>query len=149
VLRDGGLLMISILGRGMWNATDAGEWQEDRTGMCVLRAGQPWSLGGPVVFHSDWWVREHWGRGFDVIDLDPGVEPTTHGWVVLKKRTQTIDPPSLDRLGDDPREAEALRHNLELLFAEDRKLRPRYLTMTARRPLLTARWWARRLRSRL
>jgi SAM-dependent methyltransferase len=149
VLRDGGLLMISILGPGMWGAIDAGEWDEDRTGMCVVRPGQPWSLGGPVVFHSEWWVRERWGRGFDIVDLDRGVAPTTHGWVVLRKRSGTIDAAELERLGDDPREAEALRHNLELLYAEDRKIRPRYLALTARRPLLTARWWARRLRSRV
>ena len=24
--------------------------------------------GGPIVFHSEWWVRERWGRAFDVVD---------------------------------------------------------------------------------
>jgi SAM-dependent methyltransferase len=147
VLADGGLLMISVLGAGMWQNVDAGEWQEDRTGMCVVRPGQPWSMGGPVVFHSQWWIREHWGRAFDIVSLDPGTEPTTHGWVVLKKRDVAVDAAELDRLGDDPREAEALRHNLELLYAEDRRLRPRYLGLTARDQMLTARWWWRRARS--
>jgi hypothetical protein len=139
--------MISVLGAGMWHNVDAGEWQEERTGMCVLRPGQPWSMGGPVVFHSEWWIREHWGRGFDIVSLDPGSAPTTHGWVVMRKRDVAIDAAEFERLSDDPREAEALRHNVELLSADDRRLRPKYLALTARDYMLTARWWYRRARS--
>jgi SAM-dependent methyltransferase len=146
-LADGGLLMASVLGPGMWSAIADGEWQEDRTGMCVLRAGQPWSIGGPTVFLSEWWIREHWGRAFDIVSLDPGRDPWTHGWVVLRKRPVTLTVSDLEQLGDDSREVDALRHNIKLLHAEDRRMRPRYLALTARRPLIAARWWARRARS--
>jgi SAM-dependent methyltransferase len=149
VLTDDGLLMVSILGPGMWSAIADGEWQEDRTGMCVLRAGQPWSIGGPTVFHSEWWIREHWGRCFEIVALDSGADPWRHGWVVLKKRGNEISAAELERLADDAREVEALRHNIELLHAEDRRMRPRYLALTARRPRLAASWWARRARSLL
>jgi hypothetical protein len=114
-----------------------------------VHAGQPWSIGGPTVFHSEWWVREHWGRGFDVVSLDSGSDSWTHGWVVLRKTGPAPDKAGLEAFSDDPREAEALRHNLKLVEAEDRRIRPRYLALTARRQLLTARWWARRLRSGL
>ena len=147
VLADDGLLMISVLGAGIWPAIAEGQWESERTGMCALRPGQPWSLGGPMVFHSEWWIREHWGRGFEIVKLETGDEPTTHGWVVLRKRNVAIDAAEFERLGDDPRELDALRYNLEQLYAEDRRLRPRYLALTARRPLLEARWWLRRARS--
>jgi hypothetical protein len=83
------------------------------------------------------------------VSLSGGGDPTTHRWVVLRKREGSIDAAELERVSDDPREVEALRHNLELLYAEDRRLRPRYLALMARRPLIEARWWLRRARSLL
>ena len=45
----------------------AGEpWDEASVGMNVYEAGQDWSLGGPMVLHSPWWIEAHWGRLFDV-----------------------------------------------------------------------------------
>ena len=149
VLADGALLMASILGPGMWGAIGAGQWPGDRIGNCVLRAGQPWSVGGPTVFHSEWWIREHWGRAFDVVGVDPGLRPWEHGWVVMRKRPGPVRAADLERLGDDPREVAALQENLDVLHAEDRRMRPRYLRLTARSPRIAASWWLRRLRSRL
>lgn len=148
-LKPGGLLMVSVLGGGMWAALEKSEWDGDRTGMCVLRAGAPWSIGGPVVFHSQWWLREHWGRGFEIVDLDPGDDPWGHAWVVMAKRQAVVEAAELERLSDDPREVEALQRNLELVHAEDRRLRPRYLRLTARTARDAGRWWTRRIRSRL
>lgn len=149
VLADDGILMTSFLGPGMWTAIGDGAWEEDRIGMCVIRAGQPWSIGGPTVFHSQWWLREHWGRAFDVVSIHPGTAPSDHGWVVLRKRSGAITTEELERVADDPREVDALRHNLELLHAEDRRLRPRYLRITRFPQLTAARWWAKRLRAKL
>ena len=149
VLADDGILMASFLGPGMWQRIETGEWSEDRIGMCVLRAGQPWSLGGPTVFHSQWWLREHWGRAFEVLDIHPGTEPGDHGWIVLRKRPGEVGEAKLERVSGDPREVEALRHNLELLHAEDRRLRTRYLRLSGTRGLSAARWWAKRLRAKL
>jgi SAM-dependent methyltransferase len=149
VLRPGGLLMASILGAGMWAPLVGGDWREDEIGMCVIRAGAPWSIGGPVVFHSEWWLREHWGRGMEIVSLDPGAQAWQHGWVVLTKRRAGIEPAVLERLSDDAREADALRRNLALVHEEDRRLRPRYLRLTARSVRDASRWWSRRLRARL
>jgi SAM-dependent methyltransferase len=149
VLADGGTLMVSILGPGMWDAIAEGPWDEDRTGMCVLRAGQPWAAGGPTVFHSEWWLRAHWGRVFEIITFDPGRQPGSHGWVVLRKVPGAVSDEELERASDDQREVEALRHNIELLNTEDRWLRPRYLRLTASSQRKAARWWIRRLRARI
>jgi hypothetical protein len=69
--------------------------------------------------------------------------------VVLRKRSGTTSAAGLDRIGDDPREVEALRHNLELLHAEDRRLRPRLVKLTGRQEVIAARWWLRRMRARV
>lgn len=148
VLKPGGILMASTLGRGMWAALETTAWDEERTGMCVLRAGAPWSIGGPLVFHSEWWLREHWGRGFEVAAIDPGADPWSHGWVVARKRQSTIEPTELEALSDDPREVAAIQHNLALVHADDRRLRPRYLRLTGRTARDAMRWWSRNIRSR-
>ena len=149
VLKPGGLLMTSILGPGMWNAVGEGDWDEDRIGMCVLRPGTPWSVGGPVIVHAEWWLREHWGRGFQIVSIDPGPVPGKQGWAVLLKQKQIVTPAELERLSDDPREAAALQRNLELLQAEDRRLRPRHLRLTAYKARRVGRWWGSRIRSRI
>jgi SAM-dependent methyltransferase len=149
VLADDGILIASFLGPGMWAAVGEGEWEEDRIGMCALRAGQPWATGGPTVFHSEWWLREHWGRAFEILSVDRGTEPWNHGWVALRKRAGAVTEAELERVSDDPREVDALSHNLELVHAADRQLRPRLLRITRIPQLDAARWWTKRLRARL
>jgi SAM-dependent methyltransferase len=149
VLADDGILVVSFLGKGMWEAIGDGEWDEDRIGMCMLRAGQPWSIGGPTVFHSEWWLRAHWGRAFEVIGIDGGDEPWRHGWVTLRKRSPLPGRDELEQPADDPRELAALQHNVELLHAADRRLRSRSLRMLAMPRVIAGVWWLRRLRSQL
>ena len=110
VLKPRGLLMASYMGE--WNSeTIAGEpWEEDLIGMNVLNHNRGWELGGPMVFMSDWWVREHWGRAFDVVGSSPRFHNQT--WVMLRKRDVAISAEELLEPGDDPREWRAVRHNL-------------------------------------
>jgi SAM-dependent methyltransferase len=110
LLKPSGLLVATYMGR--WNAgvfTNE-PWDEDRVGMNVLRRDQGWSHGGPIVLMSDWWVREHWGRAFEIVRVQPEVHGQT--WVLLRKRNIEVTPTELDRPGDDPREYAALRHNI-------------------------------------
>ena len=38
----------------------------------MLRLDQPYAqTSGPLVLHSPWWLRAHWGRAFDVPTLWP------------------------------------------------------------------------------
>lgn len=110
MLRPGGLLMASYMGE--WNSeVIAGEpWDEDRIGMNVLHHNRPWDQGGPMVFMSDWWVREHWGRAFEIVAVNPCFHNQT--WAMLRKREVTLSAEELLEPGDDPREWRALRHNV-------------------------------------
>ena len=108
-------------------------WNEERTGMLVLKDGQPWDVGGPMVAHSPWWIREHWGRAFEVVSLEPRGfgEPTstspgaTQGTVLLRRRDGSYTPDELERIEPAAalREALALERNLTLTRAELRGLR--------------------------
>ncbi len=118
LLRPGGLLLATYMGE--WNSRHFLDepWEEDRVGMNVLRADQPWELGGPVVLMSDWWVREHWGRAFAFEAAEPRMQGQT--WVLLRKREVSLSPWELERPADDPRELRALRHNVAQVAADER-----------------------------
>ncbi len=118
VLRPDGLLMASYTGRWSSELLAGEPWDEDRVGMNVLRYDQDWDSGGPMVLMSDWWVREHWGRAFEVLK----VEPLVHGqsWALLRKRDVEVTADQLAAPGDDPREFASLRHNLEQVQREQK-----------------------------
>ncbi|MEA2377873.1 MAG: hypothetical protein QOD13_1780 [Thermoleophilaceae bacterium] len=163
LLKPGGLLIATYMGR--WNSELlAGEpWDEDRIGMNVLRHKLAWDQGGPVVLMSDWWVRAHWGRAFEVVAVEPRIHNQT--WALLRKRDVRLTVEDLERPADDPREYPALRHSLvqvrrELEFAQGMCERgvelvdsvradyERSLSWRVTRPLRAAAAAARSLRSR-
>jgi len=145
ILRDGGLLFATIHGPDR-----SEEWakvpkddrpgrsgarsEADRVGMNVLNYGRSWDEGGPTVFHSAWWLREHWGRAFDIDSIEEhgvmlGPQWNGQGVVVLRKRVVEIAVEELERVEiaveelervdpNDMREVEALRHNLRQLHYE-------------------------------
>lgn len=128
VLKPGGLLLATFMGEGMSELIAGEEWDEDRVGMNVLRYGQSWDLGGPMVLHSPWWIREHWGRAFDVLELRPDGFATRarrgQGTALLRKNDTDVTREELERIDlSDPREAVALRHNLDTVQAEVADLR--------------------------
>jgi SAM-dependent methyltransferase len=119
VLRPDGLLIATYMGR--WNSTAffPEPWDEDLVGMNVLRPDREWELGGPMVLMSDWWVRAHWGRAFDFVEVRPEVHGQT--WVLLRKRDVLVSVEDLERLEDDPRELRALRHNVVQVARDERR----------------------------
>ena len=116
LLKPGALLIATYMGR--WNSeVFTGEaWDEDRIGMNVLRPDQPWDAGGPVVLMSDWWVRAHWGRAFEILDVAPNIHGQT--WALMRRRDVELTAGDLWRPADDPREYAALRHNLRQLHRD-------------------------------
>lgn len=115
VLRPGGLLMATYMGKYNSEAIAGEEWDEDRVVMNLLFHNRPWDDGGPMVLMSDWWVDEHWGRAFEILarfDL--------HGqtWTMMRKRDVSLTPEELLEPGPDPREWRALRHNIAQLQRE-------------------------------
>ena len=117
LLRPGGILMASYLGeRQHWILGE--RWDDERIGMNVIHAGLEWDCGGPVVFHSEWWLRAHWGRAFEIVSIEEdGLE--NQGLVVMRRRDVTLTPEELDRAEpDEPRELSAAIHQGRQLYTE-------------------------------
>jgi SAM-dependent methyltransferase len=116
LLKPEGLLVATYMGR--WTSAHfTGEpWDDDRVGMNVLRHNQDWDIGGPMVLMSDWWVRAHWGRAFEIVEIAPKVHGQT--WALLRKRDVQLTAEELEQPADDPREYRALRYNLRQVQRE-------------------------------
>jgi SAM-dependent methyltransferase len=132
VLAPGGLLIATFCGSGaFWVDLDE-DWDEDRTGMNVIHPWKPWNEGGPLVFHSEWWLRAHWGRAFEILELrrDGFAFPDGYGQgaVVMRKLPVSLTIDDLERdERDEPREMAARRNNLRQLRTGDfGALRDRY-----------------------
>lgn len=126
VLADGGYLFATFLGRGMLEPLTGEKWDEDKIGMNPVMHGFPWDRGGPLAFNSPWWIRAHWGRAFEIVELMPVVEEgvPSHGIVLARKKPVELTVEDLTRLEpDEPREIEALRHHVEQLAGEVTRLR--------------------------
>jgi SAM-dependent methyltransferase len=63
VLKPGGLLIATCMGRWTSELLAGEPWDEDRIGINVLQHNHPASDGAPLVLISDWWLREHLGPG--------------------------------------------------------------------------------------
>jgi SAM-dependent methyltransferase len=133
LLAPDGLLLASFLGEGMWEASVREEYEEDEVGMAVLR-----SWDGPYawVFHSEWWLREHWGRGFDFVTVKRpartvlGTSEITHSYVLVRKRNVEVDPVVFDRLDShEERELGGLQTSLRLARRDIDSLRERQLEL--------------------
>jgi SAM-dependent methyltransferase len=135
VLKDGGLLFVTFLGEGMTQHLIDEEWDEDRIGMNTLMHGNPWDHGGPIAFNSPWWIRSHWGRAFEILDLRPQIgdgSAPNHGSVLMRKRPVELSEEDLTRLEpDEPREVLALQHQIEQ--QRDETLQIRQLLADAQR----------------
>jgi SAM-dependent methyltransferase len=116
LLKPGGLLIPTYMGSGICELVAGEPWDDDRHGRTTLRHTAPWDEGGPAVLISDWWMREHWGRAFEVVDVKPQVHNMT--WPLLRKRDVEITPDELDLPSGDAREAAAMTTNIRLLVRE-------------------------------
>lgn len=124
MLKPDGLLIVTYMGRwnSEWFASES--WVEDRVGFNVLHHTRDWDEGGPAVLISDWWMREHWGRAFEIVELVPQFQNYT--WVALRKRPVELSTEELERPSDDPREYAAMRHNLFQVQRELAKTRSEF-----------------------
>jgi SAM-dependent methyltransferase len=137
LLAADGILIATFLGSGM-SVEIAGEpWDEDRIAMNVLTARG----GQPNVLHSQWWLREHWGRLFEFERLDPAgftMEAANaeygHGTVVLRPRPVSLSAAELEREAPgEPRYEGARRHHRRQSAALRRADRRAALGRIARR----------------
>jgi SAM-dependent methyltransferase len=116
LLKAGGLLIATYIGRWHSEAIAGEQWDENRVGMNVLRHREEIRRGGPMILMSDWWVRAHWGRAFEVLQIAPQIHNMS--WVVLRKRDVELTTEDLERPEDHPREYVAARHNVRQVQRE-------------------------------
>jgi SAM-dependent methyltransferase len=122
VLRPGGILIATFLGDGMWQGLVGEPYPEDEVGMTVMRH---WTGQDAWVFHSEWWLREHWGRVFDVDTVmrpprdDAGATQVTHSYIAATERAVPMTTAQLERCDPaEPREVAGLQTNVRLLRRE-------------------------------
>jgi hypothetical protein len=110
LLAEGGSLRIGLASPESFEELTGAAWDESRVGMTVVSAlDRP---GGRVVFHSEWWLRAHWGRVFEVVSIRNG-----DGREVLlttRDGQATTDELRRPELGDE-RELAAAQANAVLL----------------------------------
>jgi len=130
VLAPDGLFVATVLGESMIEGERGGAWSEDEIGMNVLRRGQDWAGGGPTVFLSHWWIREHWGRAFEIVEIregrgaDGSLVRGAHDLVIARPRPGELTVAELERIDPgEPRELAALQRNIAQLHADDFWLR--------------------------
>jgi SAM-dependent methyltransferase len=123
LLDPDGVLIVTVFGPGIsWH----GEVPigEDINGMNMLEPGTEWEGGGPLIAHSEWWLRAHWGRAFEIVELRPGEPAGTpplfgQGVVVMRKRAGRFSRAELERWEqNEPRESAAVVANLASLRRE-------------------------------
>ena len=148
LLAPGGVLLASWLGEGMWEALLEEPYREDDVGVAVSRR---WAGPDAWVFHSEWWLREHWGRGFEVERvLRPprsagGEAEVTHSYIALRKRDVELTKELLVLIdGREQRELAGLQTGQRLANRDIDYLAERLGKLTAPRRLQSG---ARRLRS--
>jgi SAM-dependent methyltransferase len=118
ILVPDGLLIASFLGEGMWEARVREPYQEDEVGMTVVGH---WRGPDADVLHSEWWLREHWGRAFEVLDVvrptgaPDGSPPVAHSHIVLRRKPGRFSVEDLEYSDPgDPRELAALKTTLRV-----------------------------------
>lgn len=156
LLKPGGILLASILGkRQYWMMGEA--WNDEHVGMNALKAGELTSsrsmlartldgpelraalreVPAPLVFHSEWWIRAHWGRAFEILSLQPealGLQ----GLAVMRRREVELTEEDLERLEpNEPRELSATAHHARQLYAEAAEQRRLAKEQTAKLAELT------------
>jgi SAM-dependent methyltransferase len=155
VLKDGGLLVVTVFGPGH-SALGEEPIAEDQVGMNIMYPSASWDSGGPLVVHSEWWLRAHWSRAFEILELRDGVPEGTpplfgQGIVVMRKRPGSFTAAQLaDYEPDEPRELAALSTNIDSLRREIAAHNAIYQTNSWRltQPLRDGANALRRMRSR-
>jgi SAM-dependent methyltransferase len=119
VLADDGILLATTIGPRHSERIAKEGWEENRIGMNALRQWASYPDGGPEVLHSTWWLRAHWGRAFEILEIDEAPVVVSHRWLAMRKRDLTLTVADLERPEPgEPREFSAVRHHVRQLRRE-------------------------------
>ncbi len=123
MLDEDGVLIVTVFGPGV-SAHGEVPIGEDINGMNVIEPGTDWEHGGPLIVHSEWWLRAHWGRAFEIVELrrgDPSGAPPLFGQgiLVMRRRPGIFSTVDLEHpQPDEPRELAAALGNVASLRRE-------------------------------
>jgi hypothetical protein len=67
LLTDDGVALVGLAERQRFERLTGEAWDESRIGMTVVDALE--ETPRTAVFHSEWWLRSHWGRAFGRVEL--------------------------------------------------------------------------------
>ncbi|MCW3038332.1 MAG: hypothetical protein JWM31_237, partial [Solirubrobacterales bacterium] len=125
ILAPGGHLVLTLMGPSCAPAIAGRELTDAEIGMSVHGFGRPWAAGGPMILHGEWWVRAHYGRAFEVVDVRPG-GGGGQDLYVLRRPADSVPVPTLGALAapepGEPRELSAARHDVNRLHADYARL---------------------------
>jgi len=123
VMRPGAIAVISVLGPVAAARLVGVDW-DDRIGMASIDFQKGWEVGGPSALLADWWVREHWGRAFEILEFfDCPDDWFAHDFVVMRKREVGVTADQLEAVDlGDPREYAAVACNVGILQGQQRAL---------------------------
>lgn len=122
VIKPGGLLVTTFHGPGMAEAyqSQSGHlYREDEVGMTSLPTGEEGTFAS--IYHSRWWIEEHWGRAFEPVSISvdgfAAESGRGHGLFVGSRRERLVEATDLETASsDDPRELAALLREKEINF---------------------------------
>jgi hypothetical protein len=114
LLTDRGVLVVGLADPETFERLTGGSWDESEIGMTVLSALN--GAGSRVVFHSEWWLRAHWGRAFEILAVD---RRNGRPFALLRKTPDRVTAGDLARpeAGED-RELKAASANAALLRSQ-------------------------------
>jgi SAM-dependent methyltransferase len=123
VMRPGAIAVISVLGRAVTTGFLGMQW-DDRIGMASIDFHKGWEVGGPSALLAEWWVREHWGRAFEILAFEYHPDPWfAHDFVVMRKREIAVSAEQLEAVDPlDPREYDSVASNLQILQGQQKAL---------------------------
>jgi hypothetical protein len=114
LLGENGVAVVGLADREVFTRLTGEAWDDSRIGMTVLDGMN--EVPEPVVFHSEWWLRSHWGRAFARVELS---ERDGLRHVILREPVSGISSDELERPEeDDEREVAAVIANATYLRSQ-------------------------------
>jgi len=114
LLTDDGVALVGLAGRERFERLAGEAWDDSRIGMTVLDAME--ESPRAAVFHSEWWLRSHWGRAFARVEL---LERDGLRHALLSEPVDGVTAEELERpVGEDGREVAAALGNVRYLRSQ-------------------------------